>query len=119
MGVASRSGMPIRRALAALLFALISGCTVTAHPMYSVTTAPPAPRHVEMQPRAGLVWVDGYWQFIGGHWVWRDGYWIRERRGYHWEPGVWVRVGNHYQWRPGHWDNGSRVRRVRVRDHRY
>jgi hypothetical protein len=109
----------MRRVIPFLLSALLGGCTVGAGPAYVVESTPPPPRHTYVQPRSGLLWVEGHWEFVGGHWMWHDGHWIRERPGYTWQPGVWIRAGGHYQWRGGHWERGDRVRRVRVRDHRY
>jgi hypothetical protein len=109
--------MSTRRILPFVFFALISGCTVTARPVYVARTAPPAPRYVQVRERTGLVWIDGNWQMVGGHWVWHEGRYVRERPGYSWEQGVWIERGGQYHWRPGHWSRGER--RVRVRDHRY
>ncbi len=105
-----------------LLLGAAPSCTVRARarPAYVVDVAPPAPRRVYVQPRRGYVWIDGYWQRIGGRWVWQDGYWERERRGQVWAPGVWIDVGGRYEWRPGRWERRDRRDRPRprVRDHR-
>ena len=53
--------------------------------------APPAPRvEVTPAPRAGYVWVPGYWDARGSRHVWVRGHWERERRGYRFVEPRWV-----------------------------
>jgi hypothetical protein len=72
-----------------------------------VATAPP-PDQVEVQPPApgiGFVWIGGFWDWDGGHYIWRRGYWGRPGPGYHaWEHDRWV-AGPHggYVHQRGHW----------------
>jgi hypothetical protein len=50
-----------------------------------IETMPPPPR-VEYRPapRAGYVWVGGYWHWSGAQWIWFQGHWEAERVGYVW-----------------------------------
>jgi hypothetical protein len=83
-----------------------TGCTVYGRSSGTVHTAPPPPRYVVRDTRPGYVWVDGYWDMVGGHWVWRDGYWERERPGYVYIQGRWDSGGNNngYRYRHGRWE---------------
>jgi hypothetical protein len=64
---------------------LLAGGTMFAAPRVSfdigigvpapVVVAPPVVVAVPPSPGPGYVFVDGYWDFAGGHRVWRAGYW--------------------------------------------
>ncbi|MBI3407018.1 MAG: YXWGXW repeat-containing protein [Planctomycetes bacterium] len=68
---------------------------------------PPAPPNIAAPgnpPAADMLYVPGYWSWVGDHYVWRAGYWTRARAG-------WVYVPSHYRWTPsgyifvgGYWD---------------
>lgn len=64
--------------------------------------APPSPRvEVTPAPRAGYVWVPGYWDARGQRHVWVRGHWERDRRGYRFVEPRWVeRDGRWYLERP-------------------
>ena len=71
-----------------------------------VVTAPPA-AIVEVQgvaPQPGYVWVNGYWNWVGGRHVWVPGRWEAHRPGYAWAPHQWHREGNGWRMAPGHWE---------------
>ncbi len=72
-----------------------------------VDVAPPAPLFEPVVvPRAGFVWVPGYWDWRHGRHYWVRGHYMRHRPGYYYEPARWVDYGGrwHYTrplWRPG------------------
>ena len=68
-------------------------------------------------PRAGWVWVEGYYAqdgtWIPGYWspayqrpgyVWVPGHWERQRANSTWVDGRWELQGNYYVWVEGRWD---------------
>jgi WXXGXW repeat (2 copies) len=68
--------------------------------------APPPPRTERMpQPRDGLVWVPGHWEWSGKSYYWVDGSWLVERRRQHWVPAQWERAGDKWHFLAGHWDH--------------
>jgi hypothetical protein len=128
------------RWLSALLLAtsLVAGSACAVQGRATVRTVePPPPRVVVVQNRSGYVWVNGYWDLVGDHWMWRDGYYERERPGYvyiqgrwaydggrrrylrggwqaarpgHvWVPGSYVTVRGRAEWREGYWSSDRRV----------
>ena len=102
-----RRGM--RRTLGAVLVSafVLGGVTAAeARSRVYVQIGPPAPivevRHAP--PRAGYVWVPGYYgwnhgeyRWVAGYWakpprhnaVWIEPRWVHERRGWYLEPGRW------------------------------
>ena len=79
---------------------------VVAEPML-----PPPPPQVEIIPVApvvGYIWVGGFWDFFGGHYIWRAGHYAPPRPGYHWEAHQWEH-GPDGRWHlsPGHWAGGE------------
>jgi len=97
-------------ALAAVVLAVaLSACYVYGPaPRYygpAVAVAPPAPQAVaEPPPRAGYVWVPGFWSWNGNQYVWVRGSWRADRPGYHWAPAHWVEVNGGWQFVRGHWE---------------
>lgn len=70
-----------------------------------IDIAPPVLREeVVPAPRAGYVWVSGYWSWSGREHVWVAGRWERERRGEHWVSDRWEQHGNKWHHEEGHWD---------------
>ena len=63
------------RLFGAVLAALIIvGCSVRGH--YGYATAPPPPLRMEaygVAPGPGLVWVGGYWRWVGRDYEWTSG----------------------------------------------
>lgn len=98
--------------MAAAIGMALSGCVVVPDQGHYVggvvMVAPPAPR-VEVigtAPSPGYVWIDGYWNWVGGRHVWVAGRWDRGRPGYHWQAHSWVREGDGWRMRPGRWVRG-------------
>ena len=70
-----------------------------------VDVAPPAPRHeVVPAPRAGYLWVPGFWDWRGNRHVWSKGRWERARSGYHFHPNRWEMHDGRWQLERGRWD---------------
>ena len=102
---------PIRSSKTALaagvLLALsLGGCVVS--PGRVVVAEPPAPI-VEVQgvaPQPGYLWINGYWNWVGGRHVWVGGHWAAPPRpGYYWVPHAWERHDGGWRLREGHWDH--------------
>ena len=72
-----------------------------------VDIAPPAPRvEVVPPPRAGHVWLPGYWRWDASartH-IWVDGRWEVERPGYRWVADRWIPRERVYYYEPGRWE---------------
>lgn len=70
-----------------------------------VDIAPPSPRYeVEPAPRAGFVWVPGFWDWRGHRHVWVKGRFEREHHGMYWHPNRWVQHEGRWSLEHGHWD---------------
>ncbi|HEX6793769.1 MAG TPA: YXWGXW repeat-containing protein [Casimicrobiaceae bacterium] len=100
--------MNARKTLLALCVAVGSGAALlpaVASAEIYVRIAPPAPR-TEVVPvmRPGYVWVPGYWNWNGRHYVWVRGHTIRSRRGYHWTPDRWAQDHGRWHRERGRWD---------------
>jgi hypothetical protein len=75
-----------------------------------INAAPPPPRYeVVAVPRAGFIWVPGYWEWRHGRHFWVRGHYLRHRPGYVYEPARWVEHG-------GRWRYVTPVWRVHDRD---
>jgi len=71
-----------------------------------VDIAPPAPRYeVTPAPRAGYVWIPGYWDYEGHRHVWRKGHWEHERHGYTWVPSRWEQRDGKWALERGRWEH--------------
>lgn len=74
--------------------------------------APPPPYAVVVPPpRAGFVWVPGYWQWTGYSYLWITGHWVPHRSGYYWHPPRYIRDGRYYRYNPGRWSRHRPPRR--------
>lgn len=74
---------------------------------FDCPASPPPPRFENMPgPRAGWVWVPGYWNQANERFVWVVGRWVPERRGYHWQRHRWVLHENAWHLKPGGWAPG-------------
>jgi len=73
-------------------------------PQSGVRVAPPPARDEPMpEPRAGYVWVPGFWDWGNGRHVWMVGHWIAERRGYHWQRNRWIMREGRWYLQTGGW----------------
>jgi hypothetical protein len=69
-----------------------------------INIAPPAPRViVAPPPRAGWVWVGGFWDWRGGRHVWVEGRWVRERPNMIYVQPTWVQREGHWELERGGW----------------
>lgn len=95
----------MRKTIIAALFASSAVIALPAAAEIYVNIAPPAPRHeVVPAPRAGHVWVPGYWDWRGHRHVWVKGHWQRERHGYYWHPNRWMEREGRWTFERGRWD---------------
>jgi WXXGXW repeat (2 copies) len=98
-------------ALCVLVSVALPGCVVVpdqGHYAGGVVMVAPPPPRVEVIGVApvGQVWIDGYWNWVGGRHVWVGGRWAAARPGYHWIAHTWVREGDGWRMRPGRWVRG-------------
>jgi hypothetical protein len=92
---------------AALLAAASIPATARTNVDFYVNVAPPvAPYEVIPAPRAGFVWVPGFWDWRHGRYHWVAGHHARHWPGYHYEPVRWVHRGGHY-YRAGGWQDAD------------
>ena len=91
-------------ALAILLAVILSPAAAFAQ--VSIRIGPP-PREYERRPpppERGYVWIAGYHQYQGDHYVWVPGRWDRPPRpGQHWVAHRWVHRRDHWEMQEGHW----------------
>ncbi len=72
-------------------------------------TPPPVMRYEPMPPpRAGHVWMQGYWGWQGGAHVWIPGRWERERVGHVYVQPVWREGPKGWELHPGGWHSGGK-----------
>jgi hypothetical protein len=83
-----------------------------------VDIAPPAPRYeVVPAPRAGYVWIPGFWDYSSHRHHWTAGHWERERAGFSYTPSRWVEEHGKYRLDRGHWDHHVAMNDRHDRDH--
>lgn len=93
--------------LGSLVAAIIGGASLPslarATVDFNVSIAPPPPRvEVIPAPRAGALWVPGYWDWRHHRYHWVTGRYVRVRHGFHYEPAGWLLRGDRYFYaRPG------------------
>jgi hypothetical protein len=103
--------------IAALLASSAAVFSLPAAAEIYVNIAPPAPRHEYIPaPRAGHVWVPGYWDWRGHRHVWVRGHWERERHGYYWHPSRWIERDGRWVLERGRWDRERYARGYGDRD---
>ena len=94
-----------------IIMSLVAGCIVVPgrHRYYVggvVAVAPPVAR-VEAYgapPSPGHIWIDGYWNWVGGRHVWVDGHWEAPRAGFHYVPHNWLHERDGWRLSEGHWE---------------
>ena len=83
----------------------LEGCAARVGYGY-VTMAPPPPQAevFGVAPAPGMVWVNGYWNWGGSHYVWSPGGWQRPPRPRaRWQAGRWENHHGRYTFRQGRW----------------
>ena len=72
-------------------------------------TPPPEMRHEPRPPpRAGHVWMQGYWGWQSGAHVWIPGRWERVRAGYVYVEPIWREGPKGWELHGGGWQPGSK-----------
>ena len=75
---------------------------------FFVNVGPPPLRYEHVPtPRAGFIWLPGYWDWRHGRYHWVRGHWSRHRAGYFYQPVRWVGYGGRY-YRQGGWRDADR-----------
>ena len=102
--------MKIRKSLLVALCAATIGAV--SLPASSATVylnvGPPAQRvEVTPGPRAGHLWVPGYWDARGQRHHWTRGHWERQRRGHTYIASNWTQRDNRWQLERGRWARGD------------
>lgn len=95
--------------------------TVSTPQPYTVQTMPPDPLFEQMTPSPGygFVWIDGSWHWNGYEWVWVSGRWEQEQVGSIYVQPYYDYVGGEYIYTPGYWSTRDRIPHGSiVRDHR-
>ena len=83
-----------------------------------VDIAPPAPRYeVTPAPRAGYIWVPGYWDWDSHRHVWHKGRWEHERAGYTYMPNRWEQRNGKWSLERGRWEHEHVASNRRDSDH--
>ncbi len=95
----------VKKIALAVLFGL-TFCPVASFAQFVIRVGPPAPIYENPgpPPERGFVWVSGYHQYQGDHYVWVPGHYDRPpHHGARWAPHHWVH--RHGQWVlvEGHW----------------
>jgi len=81
-------------------------------------TPPPVMREEPMPPpRAGYVWIPGYWNWQSGAHVWVAGRWERQRTGYVYVEPVWREGPKGWELHRGGWHSGGKGRHRQGSDH--
>ena len=56
------------------------------------------------RPGDGMVWMGGYWRWVGRGYDWVPGRWVNVQSGYRsWSPGRWRHSRQGWYWREGRW----------------
>lgn len=108
----------------ALVAIVVAGGTVSAQAGVDVNVdirvPPPARRYEPVpSPRAGFVWVEGFWAWNGRRHEWVGGHWEAVRPGYFYRQPHWAHEGDHWRFREGIWEREHRrdERHDRGHDH--
>ena len=91
-------------ALAVLLALVLAPAASLAQVVIRI--GPPAPivEHPGPPPERGFVWISGYHQYQGDHYVWVPGRWDRPPSpGQHWVAHRWVHRHGEWVLVEGHW----------------
>ena len=79
----------------------------------TVRQYPPEPQYEEVtvSPGVDFVWTPGYWNWDGYNWVWARGRWDRRRVGYIYVNPYYDNVGGRFVYRAGYWVHRNKVPR--------
>lgn len=89
----------------AATFAAAALPAAAATSLYVELGAPPTPRYeLVPAPRAGLVWVPGYWEARRHRHHWVAGHWVRHRPGYVYAPARWAQHDGRWRYYAPSWD---------------
>ncbi|HLX23582.1 MAG TPA: hypothetical protein VKR38_09580 [Usitatibacter sp.] len=91
--------------IAAAAISALSAPTFAQAEVYLDTAPPAAPMEEVPPPRAGFVWIPGYYDSYNGAYRWNPGHWEHERHGYRWRGATWESRNGHYYYREGGWDH--------------
>jgi hypothetical protein len=97
--------------LGSLIAATLAGVSIPAAARTDVyvSVAPPAaPYEVVPAPRAGYVWVPGYYDYRYNRYHWVRGRWVTHRPGHYYEPVRWVYRDGHSYRHGGAWGDADR-----------
>ena len=106
----------MRRLIVGSLFATLLGAAAfaaaarTSVDFYLNFGPPPVRYEVVPAPRAGFIWIPGYWDWRANRHYWVAGHWLRHRPGYHYETARWVEHGGRWAYYRGGWRGGDRDR---------
>ena len=91
-------------ALAVLLAVILSPAAAFAQVSIRIGPPPPVVERRGQPPEKGYVWIAGYQQYQGDHYVWTPGRWDRPPQGHQrWVAHKWVHRGDHWEMQEGHW----------------
>lgn len=92
-----------------LLAAALSASALPAASAVIVEVAPPPLRYeVVPAPRAGWVWVPGYWEWRRHRHYWVAGHWVRHRPGYVYAPARWIERDGRWHYYAPAWNRHDR-----------
>lgn len=92
--------------LGSLLAAGVSAMpAMSASPSEIINRTPPPYLRDEPtpEPRRGLVWSPGFWEWRGTRYKWSPGEWIKERPGHRWQPYGWEERDGRWHFVHGAW----------------
>jgi hypothetical protein len=76
-----------------------------------VSSAPPADNEEgdrPAKPDGPFIWVNGYWENMGGNYVWRDGRWVQARPQYEYVRARYEFNGKSWLFHRPHWRKRQR-----------
>lgn len=94
---------------ASVLLGLGAGLPVAhagTHVSIRIGIAPPPPRWERVPaPRAGFIWVPGFWRWSGASYIWIGGGWHHQRVGYRYVHPRWQHERDGWRFNTGHWQH--------------
>jgi hypothetical protein len=93
---------------AALGAAALPAAARTNVDFYVNVAPPPAYYEAVPAPRAGFVWVPGYWDWRYNRYHWTAGHWVRHRPGHYYAPVLWHHRDGRYYYNRAGWQDADR-----------